>query len=215
MKKALFTVFTVLFLDQALKIWVKMNMYLTEKIPVAGDWFHLHFLENRGMAFGMEFGGDWGKLALSIFRIVAVIVIAYYLRHLIKQKVHNGLIICGSLVLAGALGNIIDSAVYGLIFSDSPAIPGMTASFMPQEGGYAKFLMGDVVDMLYFPLANWYWPNWIPWIGGEHFEFFRPVFNISDTAITTGLITIFVFQKRFFAEPEGQLEEVFVGDEEE
>jgi signal peptidase II len=173
-------------------------MFQGEQLPVFGNWFYIHFLENPGMAFGFEFGGDYGKIALSIFRIIAVILISRYLVKFIKDGYPTGFIICSSMVLAGAIGNIIDSAVYGLIFSDSPPIPGFVASFMPEDGGYAPFLMGHVVDMLYFPLFSFDWPEWVPGVGGNHFEFFRPVFNVADSAITLGLTFIFLFQRKFF-----------------
>ncbi len=173
-------------------------MYLDESIGVAGDWFYIHFIENPGMAFGFEFGGEMGKLFLSVFRIVAIGFIAYYLRNLIKQRAHSGLIICVSLVLAGAAGNIIDSAFYGLIFSESPRFSPELAVFLPEGGGYASFLHGKVVDMLYFPLIDGYWPDWVPGLGGDRFQFFRPVFNVADSAISVGMALIFINQKRFF-----------------
>ncbi len=200
MKKAAFTVFIILFLDQALKIWVKLHMYQGESIHVFGDWFILHFIENPGMAFGLEFGGSIGKLVLSVFRIGAIGVIAVVLYKFIKQKYSTGLIICGSMILAGAIGNIIDSALYGLIFTDSPLYTSIIAEYMPSKG-YAGFLHGNVVDMLYFPLFEFTWPEWVPVVGGNNFQFFKPIFNIADTAISTGIISILVFQKRFFAEP--------------
>lgn len=174
-------------------------MYLDESIPVFGDWFFIHFIENPGMAFGFEFGGEMGKLALSLFRIVAIIFIAIYLKKLIKEEANRGLIICASLVLAGAAGNIIDSAFYGIIFSESPAFSPQTAIMFPPEGGYASFLHGHVVDMLYFPIIDTYWPSWIPLVGGDKLQFFRPIFNIADSAISIGMILILINQKRFFA----------------
>jgi len=173
-------------------------MWQGEQFPVFHDWFYIHFLENPGMAFGLEFGGEWGKLALSLFRILAVVIIGRYLWQFIKADFHKGFIICASMVMAGAMGNIIDSAVYGLIFSESAPIPGFYATLFPEDGGYAPFLMGKVVDMLYFPLFSFYWPEWVPFIGGDRFEFFRPVFNIADSAISVGLALIIIFQKRFF-----------------
>ncbi len=173
-------------------------MYLDESIPVFGNWFFIHFIENPGMAFGFEFGGTAGKLALSIFRIIAIVFIVIYLRGLIKQQANRGLIICVSLVLAGAAGNIIDSAFYGLIFNESPPFSSQVAQLFPQGGGYAGFLHGKVVDMLYFPLIDGYWPDWIPYFGGSRLQFFRPVFNIADSAITVGMALILVNQKRFF-----------------
>jgi signal peptidase II len=190
--------FLVLLFDQWLKIWVKTNMYLSEEFPVFGNWFYIHFTENKGMAFGMEFGGDWGKLALSLFRIVAVFGIGYYLFKLPKNA-HKGFKICVALIFAGAIGNILDSAFYGVIFSESF---NQIATFMPEGGGYASFLHGWVVDMLWFPLLEGNFPEWFPIWGGEHFLFFRPVFNIADVSISTGIISIFAFNKSFFRKNE-------------
>lgn len=198
MKKALFISLAVLIADQALKIWIKTNMYLGQEFAVLGNWFIIHFTENNGMAFGMEFGGDAGKIALSIFRIIAVSFIGFYLfKTASKPETNKGLIVAGSLIFAGALGNIIDSLIYGVIFNDSYH---QIAEFMPEEGGYAPILFGRVVDMLYFPLFSGEFPQWFPFWGGEDFLFFRPVFNIADTAITTGIGMIVVFQKRYFPE---------------
>ncbi len=188
-------------------------MYQNEKFQVIGDWFYIHFLENRGMAFGLELGGEWGKLALSVFRVIAVILISRYLLKFIREKYNPGFIICSSMVLAGALGNIIDSAFYGILFTESPPNMRIVAEFMSDSGGYAPFMMGNVVDMLHFPLFTFDWPEWVPKIGGTEFEFFRPVFNIADSAIFVGLALIFLFQKRFF--PEEGLKEVLSMDEEE
>ncbi len=173
-------------------------MHLYEDIHVFGDWFILKFIENDGMAFGLDLPGARGKLILTLFRIVAVTVIGLYLRHLILIKSHSGLILSVSLILAGALGNIIDSVFYGVIFSEST--PFSAATFLPAEGGYGTLMHGHVVDMLYFPIIRGYWPEWIFFKGGEPFEFFRPVFNIADSAITTGVFLILIFQKRFFPE---------------
>lgn len=190
----LFITFLVLFIDQASKFWVKTNMMLSEEFPVLGNWFYIHFTENRGMAFGMEFGGEYGKLALSLFRIVAVTGIGYVLFTLPKTA-PKGLKICGALVFSGALGNIIDSAFYGLIFNESF---NQVATFLPEEGGYAPFLHGWVVDMFWFPLMEGTFPDWLPIWGGEDFLFFRPVFNVADAAISVGIVLIFIFQKKFF-----------------
>jgi len=170
-------------------------MTMGQEIHVIGDWFLIHFTENNGMAFG--------KIFLSIFRILAVIGISYYLRYMIMQKAHHGMIIALSLILAGAIGNIIDSLFYGMIFSDSW---GQVASLFPEGGGYSSFLHGRVVDMLYFPVIRGNWPAWIPWIGGNQLIFFRPVFNIADSSITIGVFIVLIFQKRFFhsgEKPEG------------
>ncbi len=203
----------VLVIDQASKIWVKTQMYMDESISVFGDWFFIHFIENPGMAFGFEFGGEMGKLALSLFRIVAIIFIAIYLRKLIKERSNRGLIFCVSLVLAGAAGNIIDSAFYGLIFSESPPFSPQTAIMFPPEGGYAGFLHGRVVDMLYFPIIDGYWPDWVPFFGGGRVQFFRPIFNVADSAISVGMVLILINQKRFFAQPIESDEDTVVSEE--
>jgi len=194
LKKALLLVLVILIADQALKIWIKTNMHLGEDIVIT-DWFIIHFTENPGMAFGFEFGGNWGKLVLSIFRIITVGFIFYWLRTLVQKKVKTGAIVAVSLVLAGALGNIIDSAVYGLLFSDSY---GQVATFLPEGGGYAGFLFGKVVDMFYFPLYKGYLPEWLPFWGGDYFIFFRPVFNLADFSISCGVGLLILYQKSVF-----------------
>jgi signal peptidase II len=194
MRTALSIVFGVLVADQSLKYWIKTNMMLGQDIQIF-DWFILHFTENVGMAFGMEFGGEWGKLLLTVFRIVMVGGIIWYLLGLIKQNVKTGMIVAMSLVLAGAIGNIIDSVFYGVIFNDSY---GQLATLFPDEGGYGTLLHGRVVDMLYFPLIEGHFPRWFPFWANDHFLFFRPVFNVSDAAISTGVGLIFLFNKDFF-----------------
>lgn len=189
-------ILSVLLVDQVSKILVKTNMTMGQSIPVLGDWFILHFTENLGMAFGIEFAGPYGKLILSIFRIIAVVFIAYYLVQLTKHKASTGLIASVSLILAGAIGNIIDSSFYGMVFSES--YYNQVAVAFPENGGYGTFLHGKVVDMFYFPLIRTNLPSWFPFWGGNEFVFFRPVFNVADSAITIGVAIVLVFQKRFF-----------------
>jgi signal peptidase II len=189
-------VLLILFLDQWLKIWVKTHFAIGESISVSGSWFQLLFIENKGMAFGMFFGGDIGKLVLSLFRIVLVIFLIFYVRLLIKNRAPIGVLIGISLIIVGALGNIIDCAFYGMIFSDSTNI--QVAQLFPPGGGYASFLHGKVVDMLYFPFIDTTLPNWFPIWGGQNFIFFRFIFNIADSAITTGILYLLIFQWRFF-----------------
>jgi signal peptidase II len=195
-QRSILIVFLVLLVDQVLKVIIKTNMLLYEDIHVLGDWFILKFIENDGMAFGLDLPGNNGKLILTLFRIAAVIAIVFYLRHLILTKAHNGLIISISLILAGALGNIIDSVFYGVIFSESTQFA--AATMFPESGGYDTLMHGHVVDMFYFPIIRGYWPEWIPWKGGDPFEFFRPVFNVADSSITVGVFIILIFQKSFF-----------------
>ena len=194
MRKAFLLIFIVLFLDQALKIWVKSNMYLGQDFQIT-NWFYIHFTENPGMAFGLEFGGVWGKLALSIFRLLAIGALVFWLRSLIQLKAAGVAIAAVSLILAGAVGNMIDSAFYGLVYSDSL---GRVAEFLPVDGGYSGFLQGKVVDMLYFPLFSGVLPDWVPVWGGDYFIFFRPIFNIADTSISVGVGLLLLFQKKVF-----------------
>jgi signal peptidase II len=194
-KKAVLLIIVILIADQILKFWVKTHMVIGQEIRLFGDWGLLHFIENNGMAFGMEMGGKTGKIFLSLFRIVAITGISWFLVSIIRKKSYIGLILSVSAILAGAVGNIIDSAFYGMIFSESFTRP---AILFPPEGGYSSFLMGRVVDMFYFPVLNTTWPDWSPIRPGESLVFFRPVFNIADSAITCGVFAIILFQKKMF-----------------
>lgn len=196
MKKSLILIFIIIIADQVLKVWIKTHLYIGQEYSVFGDWFLIHFTENSGMAFGLQFAGSYGKLILIIFRIVAISAIGWYLFHLIRKKTNPGLVICISLIFAGAIGNLIDSAFYGMIFNESSFR--QVATFLPEEGGYASFLHGKVVDMLYFPIIHGTYPSWFPFIGGQNFIFFRPVFNIADSSITVGVFSLILFQRKFF-----------------
>ena len=196
-KKSVLFIILILFIDQALKIWVKTHLEIGQEIRLFGNWSILHFIENNGMAFGMEMGGKNGKFILSIFRIIAISGIGWFLSSLIKKKANTGLILAVSAIMAVAIGNIIDSAFYGMIFSESYNQP---AILFPPGGGYSSFLHGRVVDMFYFPVINTQWPDWSPFRPGESFIFFRPVFNIADSSITCGVFSILLFQKKMFRE---------------
>ncbi len=192
-------IFAVILVDQAIKIWVKTSFWLGEEVVIT-DWFRLLFIENNGMAFGMELGS---KLFLTIFRILAVAAIIWYIVRLCRRDatastpIKRGYLVCWALIAAGAAGNIIDCVAYGQLFNDP--MPRQVAEFMPPEGGYAPLFMGKVVDMFYFPLFSFDWPQWMPWVGGEHFLFFQPVFNFADASITVGIIALLIFYSGVFA----------------
>lgn len=195
--KSILIILLILFFDQVLKIWIKTHLMLGDEIIIAKNWFILHFVENNGMAFGLEFGNHIGKYFLSVFRIAAVGGIGWYISKLWKRDVPFGIIACFSLIMAGAIGNILDSAFYGLIFNESY---GHVANLFPAGGGYASFLQGRVVDMFYFPLISGHYPSWLPFVGNDDFIFFRPVFNLADSSITVGIISILIFHRKFFEE---------------
>lgn len=181
----------VLVIDQVIKVMVKLNMYWHESIRVT-DWFFIYFTENNGMAFGMEI---FGKLFLTLFRIVAVGVIGWLLVRFIKKNLKTGFIVCVSLILAGAIGNIIDSIFYGVLFSESTN--SALATFLPEAGGYSSWFYGKVVDMFYFPIIDTTWPSWVPLVGGESFIFFSPIFNFADASISCGIIALLIFYGKY------------------
>lgn len=199
----------LLIIDQAVKIWIKTHMMLGDEIRVF-EWFRILFVENEGMAFGMKFGGKYGKLFLSLFRIAAVTGIGWYINHLRKKGAPIGVLCCFTLIFAGAVGNIIDSMFYGLIFTDSYS---QVATMFPEGGGYASFLHGRVVDMLYFPLYKDFLPEWVPFWGGKYTVFFRPVFNFADSYITIGVIMLILFYRRYFADDSKNKKEETVATE--
>lgn len=201
----------ILVVDQCIKIWVKTNMPLSyhwddahmnvtpydsgiRPFGKTAEWCQIYFVENEGMAWGWKFGGDMGKMALTLFRMVAVLFGIWYIREILRKKYHTGFIVCVGLIFAGALGNLIDSMFYGLIFESSTYTT--VAQIFPEQG-YAGFLHGKVVDMFYFPIIRSTYPSWFPFIGGDEFEFFSPVFNLADASISVGVITLLIFQKRF------------------
>lgn len=186
---AVLVVLAVLLVDQVIKIWVKTSMTLHESIHIT-DWFYITFIENNGMAFGMQLGS---KIILSLFRVAAISLLGYYIWLQVKRRAKTGYIICLSMVLAGAMGNLIDCMFYGLVFNASS--PYYTSYFVPFGTGYAPFLMGKVVDMFYFPLIETEWPLWMPFVGGEHFVFFSPVFNFADSCISVSVVWLLLFYR--------------------
>jgi len=192
--KAVSLIAGVVLLDQIIKFWIKLNFVMGEELAIS-PWFILHFTENNGMAFGFELGGRWGKIALSVFRILAITGLGVYISRLLKNQAPAASVWAFSLIFAGALGNMIDSAFYGLIFSESY---GGAARLFPSDGGYAGLLEGRVVDMFYFPIFQGFLPDWVPFKGGDYFVFLRPVFNLADTAISAGVGVMIAFQKTIF-----------------
>jgi signal peptidase II len=204
LKHVLFTVLVVLLLDQVLKVYIKTNFAYGQEVNVLGDWFKLNFIENEGMAFGMSFGGEYGKLFLTLFRLIACVLGVFFIqKYVIQAGYKNGLIFCSALILAGALGNCVDSVFYGKIFTANSFHGVKPAQLVPWGQGYGDLFHGKVVDMLYFPILRGTYPSWVPGLGGNSFIFFRPVFNIADAAISTGVIAIFVFQNSLLKKKNG------------
>lgn len=194
-RNAIFLILFIIIIDQWLKFYIKTHFYYGEPVHVLGSWFQLHFIENEGMAFGMKLNeAPTGKLILTLFRLVAVVFGFFLLKRLVNKQYSKGAIICGALILAGALGNLIDSIFYGMIFTESSIHT--IAKLVPWGHGYSKLFHGNVVDMLYFPLIETTLPTWVPFMGGKTFEFFEPVFNIADAAISTGVLVLVFFQKK-------------------
>lgn len=193
-KQVALIVFMLLLIDQAVKIWIKTHMTIGESIPVFGNWFQIYFIENNGMAFGMQFGGAIGKFFLTALRLVLIGVIIYYVKKLIESGSSRAFLTGVALILVGAIGNVIDSMFYGILFSESNFT--QVAALFPECGGYAPFMFGKVVDMLYFPIIDTTLPQWFPFKGGEQFIFFRPIFNIADSCITIGVFYLLLFKRK-------------------
>lgn len=204
LKKASLIIILILLIDQVSKLYIKTNFIIGEEIKVF-EWFSILFVENEGMAWGTKIPGQYGKLLLTLFRLVAIVGIGYWLWDSVRKHASRVLIVAISFIFAGAFGNIIDSVFYGLIFTDSY---GRVAEFMPEGGGYAGMFYGKVVDMLYFPLYDGVLPSWIPFWGGDQFTFFDPVFNFADTAISTGVILLLLFNKKAFPNEEKEAKKV-------
>ena len=195
-KKIILLIVALLVFDQIVKIWIKTHFMLDQSVTVFPNWFFIRFIENPGAAFGFELGGNYGKFILSVFRLLAIGALGYYIFYLYRKKAPAGVLAGFSLIFAGALGNVLDSAFYGLLFSESTFTS--VATFLPEGGGYAGFLHGKVVDMLFFPIVEGVFPSWIPGVGGEPFLFFSPIFNFADSYITVGVIYLLLFQRKYF-----------------
>ena len=203
-KKITLIIILILILDQAVKLWIKTHMYLGQSEHVFGDWFQIAFTENTGFAFGWSLGGTWGKLFLSLFRIVFITILCVFLSRLIKRRMPMGVLVGIAMLIAGAMGNIIDSCFYGLFFDTGTLYSSEMGHNVGYSGvsqfscdGYAPFLHGSVVDMFYFPIISCTLPEWIPIWGGEHFVFFRPIFNIADASISIAIIYLLIFQRKY------------------
>jgi signal peptidase II len=203
--KAILIVIAILLVDQVVKIIIKTNMYLGQSIDIFGDWFKIRYIENPGMAFGLDIPGKFGKVSLSLFRLIAIIGIIWYMRTLIQKNAKMLLLVCVSMILAGAIGNLLDSIFYGFIFDKGTVYDPEIGRWIGYSGlahanfaGYAAPFKGCVVDWIYFPLIQGTYPTWIPFLSGRDFEFFRPIFNIADSSISVGVVMILIFQKRLF-----------------
>ena len=205
LRSAILIILLIIIADQALKIYIKTNFEMGHHVNLLGfKWAQLYFIENEGMAWGWKWGGDWGKMALTLFRLAAVIFGTWYLIRIVRHGYSKGFIICAALIYAGALGNLLDSMFYGMIFDKGMMFDQATQQYIYYAGtahltahnGYQSFLHGNVVDMLYFPMIHSTFPAWVPFIGGKEFEFFSPIFNIADASISVGVITLLIFQKR-------------------
>lgn len=192
-KKISLLIGLILLLDQVSKIWVKTNMVIDDRFSVLGDWFYIHFIENPGMAFGLFFGGAMGKVVLTLFRIIMSGLLIWYIPKMKYKGASQGFILASAAIFAGAVGNTIDCVFYGVIFSDSV---GQLAQIFPEGGGYAPIFLGHVVDMLSFPMIESTYPQWVPFVGGNDFVFFRYIFNIADSAVFVGTVVIFLFHQK-------------------
>ena len=208
MKKSLIIVIAILLIDQIVKVWVKLNFTIGEEVDLIGNWCKLHFIENEGMAFGMSFGGVAGKYVLTFLRVIASVLIGWYLLTLIKKGGNKLAVYSFTLIFAGAVGNIIDSMFYGLLFSESTFFS--VSQFLPEGGGYAPMFLGKVVDMFYFPIIDTALPQWIPFFGGNDFRFFNAIFNISDVSITIGVVILLI--SLIFAKKEDEVDAEVVED---